>query len=120
MYKYIIVAVLVICTQFQSLSAEQLSYIDGAGNIHFVDSVSQIPQRYRAQVVPPTPTPVIDANAVRQIEQERREYEQQQRLRQQKNIQQNNQFQIDQNRKKTEDDIRRRMLEDKAHLERAR
>jgi hypothetical protein len=40
--------------------AQQHRYMDSSGNIHFVDSLSQVPQRYREQVVPPTPTPVLD------------------------------------------------------------
>jgi hypothetical protein len=34
--------------------------MDSSGNIHFVDSLSEVPPRYREQVVPPTPTPVLD------------------------------------------------------------
>lgn len=37
--------------------AQTLRYIDDSGNIHWVDSVTQIPPRYRNQVVPPTPAP---------------------------------------------------------------
>jgi hypothetical protein len=40
--------------------AQQVRYMDSSGNIHFVDSLSEVPPRYREQVVPPTPTPVLD------------------------------------------------------------
>lgn len=103
-----------------SVSAEQLRYIDDSGNMHFVDSISQVPKRYLSQVVPPTPVPVIDANSVRQVEAERREYEQQQRLRQQRLHQANQQQNVEAHRLKVQEDLKRRILEDKAHLERAR
>jgi hypothetical protein len=40
--------------------AQQVRYMDSSGNIHFVDRLSEVPPRYREQVVPPTPTPVLD------------------------------------------------------------
>jgi hypothetical protein len=40
--------------------AQQVRYMDSSGNIHFVDSLSEVPARYREQIVPPTPTPVLD------------------------------------------------------------
>ena len=39
------------------VAAESYRYIDDSGNIIFVDSISQIPPRYRYQVLPPTPAP---------------------------------------------------------------
>ncbi len=45
-------------------NAQQYRYMDEAGNIHFVDSVSQVPPRYREQVAPSTPTPVLDKKAL--------------------------------------------------------
>jgi hypothetical protein len=38
--------------------------MDSSGNIHFVDSLSQVPPRYREQIVPATPTPVLDRRGV--------------------------------------------------------
>ncbi len=40
--------------------AQQIRYMDSSGNLHFVDDLSQVPSRYRQQVVPYTPTPVLD------------------------------------------------------------
>ena len=39
-------------------SAQATSYLDESGNLHFVDSPSQIPERYRQQLTPPKPTVV--------------------------------------------------------------
>lgn len=55
------------CTLLLSISpvsAQQLRYMDSAGNIHFVDSLSQVPRRYRDQIVTPTPVPVLDKKAL--------------------------------------------------------
>lgn len=49
-----------------SAYAQQVRYMDSSGNIHFVDSLKQVPPRYREQVVPPTPTPVLDKKALQQ------------------------------------------------------
>jgi hypothetical protein len=58
-------------------SAQQFRYMDSSGNIHFVDSVYQVPQRYREQVITPTPVPVLDrkqlADKRRQEQIEKRE-----------------------------------------------
>lgn len=35
--------------------------MDSSGNLHFVDSLGDVPRQYRQQVVPPTPTPVLTA-----------------------------------------------------------
>jgi len=40
--------------------AQRYRYMDSSGNLHFVDSIGAIPREYRQQVVPPTPTPVLD------------------------------------------------------------
>ena len=42
------------------VEAQQFRYMDSSGNIHFVDSVNQVPGRYREQVITPTPVPVLD------------------------------------------------------------
>jgi hypothetical protein len=49
-----------------SADAQRFRYIDNSGNIHFVDSLSQVPERYMSQVVPPTPTPVYDRRAIQE------------------------------------------------------
>jgi type IV secretory pathway VirB10-like protein len=49
-----------------SADAQRFRYIDNSGNIHFVDSLSQVPERYMNQVVPPTPTPVYDRRALQE------------------------------------------------------
>ena len=36
-------------------SAQSFRYMDESGNLHWVDSIDQIPQRYRSQVLVPTP-----------------------------------------------------------------
>lgn len=51
--------------------AEQIRYIDDAGNIRFVDRVAEVPRQYRQQVVPPTPTVFLDRKA--QLELQRRQ-----------------------------------------------
>lgn len=57
--------------------AQQFRYMDSSGNIHFVENVYQVPERYRAQVMTPTPVPILDRKALaekkRQEAQERRE-----------------------------------------------
>lgn len=40
--------------------AEDYHYMDSSGNIHSVESINQVPSRYREQVIPPTPVPVYD------------------------------------------------------------
>ena len=37
--------------------AQAFRYMDESGNIHFVDSISEVPPRYRNQVLAPTPAP---------------------------------------------------------------
>lgn len=40
-----------------SCYAQSFRYMDESGNIHFVDSISEVPPRYRNQVLAPTPAP---------------------------------------------------------------
>jgi glutaredoxin 3 len=54
------------CAQ-QHLHAQALRYQDEAGNIFFVDKLSDIPQKYRSQVVAPPPPPVLTEREYRQI-----------------------------------------------------
>jgi hypothetical protein len=53
--------------------AEQVKYIDEAGNIRFVDRVSEVPKQYREQVVPPTPTVHLDKKAQMELQRRQRE-----------------------------------------------
>lgn len=43
-----------------SADAQTYRYMDDAGTIHWADSVSQVPFKYRAQVVAPTPFAGVD------------------------------------------------------------
>ena len=61
--------------------AQQHRYMDSSGNIHFVDSLSDVPRQYREQLVPPTPTPVLDARQRKELQQ-RKEREARDRQRQ--------------------------------------
>ena len=61
--------------------AEQLRYMDEAGNIRFVHRMNQVPRQYREQIVPPTPTPVLDHR--QRAELKRRQQEEELRRRRQ-------------------------------------
>ncbi|MEN9845931.1 MAG: hypothetical protein RIS36_1078 [Pseudomonadota bacterium] len=61
--------------------AQHYRYMDSSGNINFVDSLSDVPRQYREQLVPPTPTPVLDARQRREL-QNRKEREARERQRQ--------------------------------------
>lgn len=61
--------------------AQRYRYMDSSGNIHFVDSLGDIPREYREQIVPPTPTPVLDARQRKEL-QNRKEREAKERQRQ--------------------------------------
>jgi hypothetical protein len=63
-FRSLIVAIglLVVCNS--QAEAQQVRYMDSSGNIHFVDSLSEVPARYREQIVPPTPTPVLDRRGI--------------------------------------------------------
>jgi hypothetical protein len=50
---------------------EGFRYIDSSGNIHFVDSLGQVPRQYREQLIPPTPTVALDERTRRKLERER-------------------------------------------------
>ncbi len=66
--------------------AEQLRYMDEAGNIRFVNKMNQVPRQYREQIVPPTPTPVLDHRQKMQLKQ--REQQEQARRQQQERMRQ--------------------------------
>lgn len=58
--------------------------MDSSGNIHFVDSLGDVPRQYRQQVVAPTPTPVLDQRQQREL-QRAKEREHRDRIRQAEN-----------------------------------
>jgi hypothetical protein len=69
LYRRVCTVVVLIAALFlvdTSAEAQRFRYIDSSGNIHFVDSLSQVPERYMSQVVPPTPTPVYDRRALQE------------------------------------------------------
>ncbi len=41
--------------------AQSVRYQDESGNIFFVDTISQVPERYRSQVIPPTTLPPMNS-----------------------------------------------------------
>lgn len=48
--------------------AQRYRYMDSSGNIHFVDALNDVPRQYRQQIVPPTPTPVLDARQKKELQ----------------------------------------------------
>ena len=50
--------------------AQTTRYLDEAGNVHFVDSPSQVPERYRVQLAKPTQPPATE----KQYKQELKEW----------------------------------------------
>jgi len=46
--------------------------MDASGNIRFVESLNDVPRQYRQQIVPPTPTAVLD---IRQKKEQQRSKE---------------------------------------------
>jgi hypothetical protein len=77
MFVCVLLAPIISLALTSSCLAQQHRYMDSSGNIHFVDNVYQIPQRYRQQVMTPTPVPVLDRKALaekkRQEQQAKRE-----------------------------------------------
>ena len=45
--------------------AQSFRYMDESGNLHWVDSIEQIPPRYRSQVLVPTPYVTLSAEEKR-------------------------------------------------------
>lgn len=65
--------------------AQRYRYMDSSGNIHFVDSLGDVPRQYRQQLVAPTPTPVLDQRQQREVQRAKeREYRERQRQAEQK------------------------------------
>jgi hypothetical protein len=69
------ISLLVLSAQSQRALAEQYRYMDSSGNIYFVDSINQVPPRYREQVIPPTPAPVYDRKTQALVKRMQREAE---------------------------------------------
>ncbi len=61
-----------------SASAERYRYVDSSGNMHFVNSLKQVPQQYMHQIMTPTPRPVYSKREARRMESERRRREREQ------------------------------------------
>jgi len=73
--RIISVVVVTTCLGGGVARAEQLRYMDTSGNIHFVDTLAEVPKKYRDQVIPPTPAPVLDKRAIREMKQRQMEEE---------------------------------------------
>jgi hypothetical protein len=72
-FKLVLCATSLLVVLCSIVDAERFRYIDEAGNIFWVDSLLAIPERYRYQVLKPTPIP--DEATIRWMEQRRREKE---------------------------------------------
>lgn len=55
-----------------SAHAERYRYVDSSGNMHFVNSLKQVPQQYMHQIMTPTPRPVYSKREARRMEAEKR------------------------------------------------
>ena len=51
-----------------SVEAQRYRYMDSSGNLHFVETLNDVPRQYRQQIVPATPTPVLDARQKKEIQ----------------------------------------------------
>lgn len=60
--------VLVVVAVQSDAHAQRYRYMDSSGNIHFVESLNDVPRPYRQQIVPPTPTPVLDARQKKELQ----------------------------------------------------
>lgn len=70
-----LVALLAVTPATQSARADTYRYIDESGNIFFVDSVNKVPVKFRDQVLPPPPTPVLSKRDLKKLERmQRKEY----------------------------------------------
>jgi type IV secretory pathway VirB10-like protein len=72
--KYFLSVVLVCFWHMGTFSAhaERYRYVDSSGNIHFVNSLKQVPREYMHQIMTPTPRPVYSKREMRRIEAEKR------------------------------------------------
>lgn len=55
--------------------ADQIRYMDKAGNIIFVDKMADVPAQYKNQVIRPTPTPVLTKKDINDLKKQQREQE---------------------------------------------
>ena len=62
------VAGLIVLASVPSAQAQRYRYMDSSGNIHFEESLNDVPRQYRHQIVPPTPTPVLDARQKKELQ----------------------------------------------------
>lgn len=63
-------AILVVCliTVPRETTAQSLNYVDEGGNIHFADTINDVPMQYRHQLIPPQPTLVPGSKSAREYE----------------------------------------------------
>ncbi|MEY4701447.1 MAG: hypothetical protein RL326_1634 [Pseudomonadota bacterium] len=47
-------------SEVETSHGQSLRYMDSSGNLHFADSIKEVPKQYREQIYPPTPTPVLN------------------------------------------------------------
>jgi type IV secretory pathway VirB10-like protein len=85
-YQILLAALMLTALCCATATAEQLRYMDEAGNIRFVHRMNQVPRQYREQIVPPTPTPVLDHR--QKMELKRRQQEEELRRRRQEQARQ--------------------------------
>jgi len=73
------VSIVLICLITSSVSltvvADQIRYMDKAGNIIFVDKIADVPDQYRDQVIKPTPIPVLSKQQINEMKRKQREQE---------------------------------------------
>ena len=98
--------------------ADQIRYMDEAGNIIFVDKLSEVPKEYMHQIMTPTPTPVISKQEAAEMQRKRRQeqMEKERKEREKKREERERQKKLDQLRKKQEQDDKKR--DDSRELER--
>lgn len=92
-----------------SVTADQVRYMDAAGNIHFVDKPSEVPKQYILQVHTPTPTPHYDKRALAEMKRKRMQLE---------NDKKRAEMQKQRDLKKARDDMERQRLREEKELRR--
>lgn len=68
-----------------ALKTQTLTYIDEAGNVVSVESLKQVPERYRYQVITPTPAPQLSKKDLRRLQKEMKKQEKLKTLQQKEN-----------------------------------
>ena len=101
--------------------AQNHRWIDSAGNIHFSESIENIPKRYRNQVVPPTPTVILSRQDMMRIQQEARRREMEMRraeeMKKRDQARKQQEFEREAERRRREDERLRRIDEAKRQEE---